>query len=242
MHAAYRRSSNRLDATALFHARFSESPRPVADPIPTIRTVYGERTGPNWGAILAILGAHALLLVILVRADVLHIKKASPAPLVVDLISVTPPPPPKAPPEPTLPSKTVQSAVVAPAPVVVTPVATPPPLFVSPTPPPPRPVAAAPPAPKAVAAADLSSTMISAKPPRYPTESRRRHEQGVVTLSLTLGTDGSVAQIALAHSSGFERLDKAALEAVRRWRWSPTVRDGQPVTVRGFVEIPFVLT
>ena len=38
------------------------------------------------------------------------------------------------------------------------------------------------------------------------------------------------------------RLDKAALDAVRRWRWSPMLRDGQAVAVRGLVEIPFTLT
>jgi periplasmic protein TonB len=47
--------------------------------------------------------------------------------------------------------------------------------------------------------------------------------------------------VSVARSSGFDRLDKAALDAVRRWRWSPTLRDGAPVSVRGTVDIPFVL-
>lgn len=84
--------------------------------------------------------------------------------------------------------------------------------------------------------------MISGGPPRYPVESRRRKEQGTVELNLVLGLDGKVETISVAHSSGFARLDQAALDAVRRWRWAPTLRDGSPVKVRGTVEIPFVLS
>jgi protein TonB len=90
-------------------------------------------------------------------------------------------------------------------------------------------------------AKDLGTRMISAVPPRYPTESRRQREQGTVVLELTLDADGRVAHIAVARSSGFSRLDEAALRAVRKWRWAPTMRDGQAVMVQGLVEIPFVL-
>lgn len=90
-------------------------------------------------------------------------------------------------------------------------------------------------------AGDLSSSMMAATPPRYPQESRRKREQGVVILRLLLGTDGQVSEISVAQSSGFSRLDQAALAAVRRWRWSPTRRNGVAVPVKGLVEIPFVL-
>ncbi|TAK08863.1 MAG: energy transducer TonB, partial [Rhizorhabdus sp.] len=83
--------------------------------------------------------------------------------------------------------------------------------------------------------------MIEGRPPRYPLESRRRKEQGTVLLRLLIGTDGRVAQISIAQSSGFERLDQAALQAARSWRWQPMIRDGQPVEVRGVMPIPFVL-
>ncbi|MET1755005.1 energy transducer TonB [Novosphingobium sp. RD2P27] len=88
---------------------------------------------------------------------------------------------------------------------------------------------------------DLSSQVISAKPPAYPVESRRKREQGTVKLLLLVGPDGRVVDIQVASSSGSERLDKAALTAVRRWRWAPLKRDGAPVAVRGYVTIPFVL-
>nr|WP_246427285.1 energy transducer TonB [Sphingopyxis panaciterrulae] len=83
--------------------------------------------------------------------------------------------------------------------------------------------------------------MLSGAPPRYPRESRRHREEGTVVLALTLDVDGSVASISVAQSSGFQRLDEAALRAVRKWRWAPTMRSGQAVKVKGLVEIPFVL-
>jgi protein TonB len=66
-----------------------------------------------------------------------------------------------------------------------------------------------------VAAGDLSSSMIHAPPPRYPRESRRRHEQGTVLLAVLLATDGSVETLRIARSSGYRRLDEAALDAVQ---------------------------
>lgn len=83
--------------------------------------------------------------------------------------------------------------------------------------------------------------MIAATPPRYPQESRRKREQGTVLLLVLLAADGRVADVSISQSSGFDRLDKAALAAVRHWRWSPTRRGGAAVMVRGLVEIPFIL-
>jgi len=90
-------------------------------------------------------------------------------------------------------------------------------------------------------AGDLSAKMTSARPPRYPVDSRRAREEGTVVLSVLLAIDGRVSDIAVARSSGFPRLDRAALDAVRDWRWSPMMREGTPVMVRGMVTIPFIL-
>ncbi|MFC4194899.1 energy transducer TonB [Novosphingobium pentaromativorans] len=98
---------------------------------------------------------------------------------------------------------------------------------------------AAPPRPTVVG--DLSASMIHAPPPRYPRESRRQREEGAVLLELLLATDGTVQDIRVLRSSGYSRLDSTAIDAVRRWRWSPTRRDGKAMQVRGTVEIPFVL-
>lgn len=181
--------------------------------------------------------------------NVVPIRRINHPPIVVNLLpQPSPPPPQPTPPQraPKVPAK-VTPAIVAPpaqvempAPAVqvaTVPVAPPPEVTVAG---PPSPTPPAPP-PRIESVGDLSSKMIRAEPPRYPIESRRKREQGTVVLSVILAPDGSVADISVATSSGFASLDKAALVAVRRWRWSPTLRSGAPVMVRGLVEIPFIL-
>ncbi|MGA1798610.1 energy transducer TonB [Sphingomonas sp. 4RDLI-65] len=171
-----------------------------------------------------------------------------------DLATPAPPPAPEKRPVKAADTVPVHAAAVAPPPIVVTPA--PPPalaLAEAPAPPSPSPAAAKAATVQAVdtpaatvstttsAAGDLSSKMISATPPTYPVESRRLREQGTVVLAVLLSIEGRVERISIARTSGHPRLDRAASGAVRHWRWSPTVRDGQPVLVQGNVVIPFVL-
>ena len=83
--------------------------------------------------------------------------------------------------------------------------------------------------------------MIHAPPPRYPHEPRRKREEGTVVLELLLARAGTVADIRVARSSGYSRLYATALESVRRWRWSATLREGVPVQVTGQAKNPFIL-
>ncbi len=211
---------------------------------------YGQGGRPNIAAIAAILLVHAALIGAVLQARS-HVRKAQETRLtVVSLTSAPPPPAAEAPPPPP-----ATPQVVAPPPIVRTLTATPPAIQTTPDPvpvaapvpvamiaPAPAPVPAAPPAPPSlIQAGDLGTQMVSGKPPRYPVESRRKREQGTVVLALTLGVDGTVESIAIDRSSGHARLDTAARDAVRGWRWQPTIRGGQPVRVRGIVEIPFIL-
>jgi len=64
--------------------------------------------------------------------------------------------------------------------------------------------------------------------PAYPTMSRRLGEEGVVTLLLTVDENGRVSEAQVSESSGFERLDEAAIkEALRRWRLIPGTINGK---------------
>jgi len=65
--------------------------------------------------------------------------------------------------------------------------------------------------------------------PTYPRLSRRRGEEGTVLLQLMVRKDGSVAQVRIKQSSGYPRLDQAALEAVRGWKYNPATRDGKAI-------------
>lgn len=198
----------------------------------------------DWRALLAVAVLHIALGAVLIRTQVIPPHAVQSA---MDLLDLSAPPPaPEAPPPPDL----AEPEIYVPPPAVEIARPSPPPIVATaeqPQPALPAPVAIKAPAaprpasPPTLVSDDLGATMISAKPPTYPLESRRKHEQGTVVLLLTLGTDGRVADIRVAKSSGHERLDRAALGAVRNWRWSPTIRDGVAVAVRGTVEIPFVL-
>jgi protein TonB len=80
-------------------------------------------------------------------------------------------------------------------------------------------------------------------PPVYPVGARRRGEQGTVMLRVLVGSDGAVLRAEVARSSGYQRLDAAALEAVRtRWRFVAARRDGEAVRSWVLVPIRFTLT
>lgn len=64
--------------------------------------------------------------------------------------------------------------------------------------------------------------------PIYPRTSLRRREEGRVILEVLILQDGTVGDIRIKHSSGYTRLDQAALKAVRRWRYSPA-RQGKRI-------------
>lgn len=211
---------------------------------------YGEGRRLSLPGLVTAIGAHLLLLPVLLGLGQ-HVMARKEVRLVSMNLSPPAPPPPAQRPTPpeskqlattiqppvlkvSIPQQPIVLALSDPAPL---PTAVPQPAA---TIAPPAPLG--PPAPPSVvSASDLGTRMVSGGPPRYPLESRRKKEQGTVELLIVLGIDGAVETISVGRSSGFARLDNAALNAVRRWRWSPTTRDGAPVKVRGVVEIPFVL-
>lgn len=80
---------------------------------------------------------------------------------------------------------------------------------------------------------------ISRPAPRYPVEAMRRNVGGVVQVRATVGPDGSVERLELASGSGNRYLDRAAMEAVRRWRFQPASRGGQPVSGEVLIPVEF---
>lgn len=79
------------------------------------------------------------------------------------------------------------------------------------------------------------------KPP-YPPLSRRLGEAGTVHLDVLVNPDGSVAQLVLAKSSGYPRLDRSAIETVQSsWKFEPAREGGKPVAAWVSVPIQFTL-
>ena len=64
--------------------------------------------------------------------------------------------------------------------------------------------------------------------PAYPPMSRRLGETGRTVVRVLVGADGAAKEVRLQRSSGYDRLDQAALSAVRRWRFVPGKRGGVP--------------
>lgn len=65
--------------------------------------------------------------------------------------------------------------------------------------------------------------------PTYPAMSRRLAEQGKVLLDVLILANGTVGEIKLKQSSGFKRLDDAALQTVKQWRFQPAKRGNQAI-------------
>jgi periplasmic protein TonB len=78
------------------------------------------------------------------------------------------------------------------------------------------------------------------KPP-YPSLSKRLGEQGKVVVRVFIGTDGTAQKTEIKQSSGYDRLDQAALNTVLRWRYVPGKRAGVPEAMWFNVPISFVL-
>ncbi|WP_295870688.1 energy transducer TonB [uncultured Zhongshania sp.] len=66
--------------------------------------------------------------------------------------------------------------------------------------------------------------------PAYPTISRRLKEEGIVILELLILPDGKVGEVRVKKSSGFKRLDKTAMKAVKRWRYLPAKRGDEAIS------------
>ncbi len=76
--------------------------------------------------------------------------------------------------------------------------------------------------------------------PEYSDEARKAKYQGVVILYVVIGPDGTTRDVRIAKSLGMG-LDEKAIEAVKRWRFEPARKDGQPVAVGVNVEVTFRL-
>ena len=77
--------------------------------------------------------------------------------------------------------------------------------------------------------------------PPYPPISRRLNEQGKTTVRVLIGVDGLPQRPEIVKSSGFERLDQAAMATVMRWRYVPGKRGGVAEAMWFNVPINWVL-
>jgi protein TonB len=180
----------------------------------------------------------------------------------VEMLSdfIEPPKPKVAPPQPPMPPKAVTQA----APRKVAAALPPPPMplaIADPTPAPnaptgvvaqPKPLppinapvaAVVAPAPVAAPKVELPSSdadYLQNPKPAYPAMSKRLGEQGKVVVRVLIGVDGTAQKAEIRQSSGFDRLDQAALATTQRWRYVPGKRGGVAEAMWFNVPINFVL-
>lgn len=105
-------------------------------------------------------------------------------------------------------------------------------------PPPPRPIA--PVAPVRVGGDVRPPQKVRHVVPEYPAIARSAGISGVVILEALIGDDGSVRDVTVLRSVAL--LDTAAVEAVRQWRFTPTLLNGTPVPVLMTVTVAFNLS
>ncbi|MCC8390980.1 energy transducer TonB [Paraburkholderia sp. MMS20-SJTR3] len=230
-----------------------QAPQPVTAGAP-----LASSTRPNsrtLTAIAAVAAIHVALLAVVmtlrqepaqpaIESHVMTAELLPPAPLAapIALQSIAPPPPQPTPPVQTKPKiQPKPKPTPKPAPTPLPQAAAPSPTPVEaadPTPPAP----AAPAAPPAAAAPAIGrQTMEISAPknvshvecniaqPDYPALSRRRGETGTAYVRFVIGLSGKLEEIALKKSSGFSRLDDAALAAVHASACKPYLENGQPV-------------
>lgn len=115
------------------------------------------------------------------------------------------------------------------------------PLTYAATPPHPPEIDALPSAQPVELSDELSVACPERSPPAYPGLSMRMNEQGRVVLRVELGEDGRVANAEVKKSSGYRRLDEAALSVVKTWRCKPSVRNGVAVRAAALQPFNFIL-
>ena len=88
---------------------------------------------------------------------------------------------------------------------------------------------------------ELSVSCPKLNAPTYPAISRRMGEEGKLVLRVELDENGRIDDAKVINSSGYERLDTAALTAVKSWQCNPSRRNGQPIRAVALQPFNFVL-
>lgn len=96
-------------------------------------------------------------------------------------------------------------------------------------------------APPVLVSPRFDAAYLQNPPPVYPPLARRLGEQGRVLLQVFVTADGVAGTVDLRSTSGSERLDRAALETVRLWRFVPARQGETPVAAWVLVPISFSL-
>lgn len=189
----------------------------------------------------AVIGLHALALVVAFGAATRPELAKPLRALAVRMLEMAPTQPRAEPPKqaPTPPRK----APLAPPPVMTAaPSAATSGFAIAPQPEP-RPVEppSAPAAPVPIVAARFDADYLQNPKPVYPPMSRRLGEEGKVVLRVRVSAQGSTQSVEIKQSSGYPRLDEAARAAVEKWRFVPARQGSEAIESSVLVPLHFTL-
>jgi protein TonB len=85
----------------------------------------------------------------------------------------------------------------------------------------------------------IAARIVYQPKPEYPELARMTRTEGAVEFEAVIGKDGTIEQLKVL--KGHPLLVKAALEAVRQWRYQPTLLNGEPVEVITEITVNFKL-
>lgn len=88
---------------------------------------------------------------------------------------------------------------------------------------------------------DREATVASQVAPDYPVVAARKREQGTVLVRAEVDAGGKPTMVEVARRSGSRELDRAAVDAVKRWTFEPAIRDGKAVASTVQVPVEFTL-
>jgi len=240
-------------------------PDPVSGPVwpssqhpqPELPSGGGYTPQRSRGTVLAVIVALHVVAIGALATAKYQAYRADQQPRVTSFAIQEPPPPPPLeplPPEPAVQS--VSTPIAAPVvaievprqvevqavrPEAVRPTIAPVALVVNEAPPAPAPAKPASAAPAPIVPPDFKAAQLRNPGPAYPFLSRRAKEEGVVLLKVLVSTDGRAAKLEIEESSGFDRLDDAALKTVSKWRFVPATQAGQPREAWVLVPVTFSL-
>ena len=87
--------------------------------------------------------------------------------------------------------------------------------------------------------ASIDNASRMSNPPIYPVDVQKRGVTGMVVMIVDVAVDGSVSAAKIDRSAGDQRLDASALEAVKKWKFRPAMKNGKPVVSQARVPVDF---
>jgi TonB family protein len=79
-------------------------------------------------------------------------------------------------------------------------------------------------------------------PTVYPADAYASRSEGETEVLVTIGSDGRLVDARVSHSSGSESLDRATLEAVRKYQFRAADRDGTPVEAQAYLVVAWQIS